>query len=187
MVHIPLVLSAAAVPLADNPLLYLPIHIVWLELIIHPTALLVFQDMPASGRLMPTKRNTPRRFFTPRAWIVLAISGLLLAAIISIGFERALGPTNDVEHARSMALGALIGASAAITAAFSGLRNWTARIVVAGSLASLFLLVQVPFLAELVHLRPLHLVDWGVVAAAGAVAGLLALMVGISVREPLRS
>ncbi len=44
MVHIPLVLSAAAVPLADHPLLYLPIHIVWLELIIHPTALLVFQD-----------------------------------------------------------------------------------------------------------------------------------------------
>ena len=186
MVHIPLVLSAAAVPLADNPLLYLPIHIVWLELIIHPTALLVFQDLPTSEHLMPTERDAQPRFFATRAWIMIGFSGLLLAAIISIGFERSLGPANDVEHARSMALGALIGASAAITAALSGLRNWTARIVVAGSLASLLLLVQVPFLAELVHLRPLHLLDWGLVATAATVAGLLALVVGRLVREPAR-
>lgn len=186
MVHIPLVLSAAAVPLAGNPLLYLPIHIVWLELIIHPTVLLVFQDLPASERLMTTDRDGHARFFTMRAWIVIVFSGLLLAAIISIGFESAIGPANDVEHARSMALGALVVASAAITAALSGFRNWTARIVVAGSLASLLLLVQVPFIAELVHLRPLHLPEWGMVAAAGVVAGLLALIVGIFVRHPDR-
>ena len=184
MVHIPLVLSAAVVPLADNPLLYLPIHIVWLELIIHPTALLVFQDLPTSDRLMPTRRDGRPRFFAPRAWIAIGFSGLLLAAIISIGFEYALGAANDVEHARSMALGALIGASAAITVALSGLRTRTARTVVAGSLASLLLLVQVPFLAAPMHLRPLHLLDWGVVAAAGAVAGLLAVLVRTSVREP---
>jgi Ca2+-transporting ATPase len=187
MVHIPLVLSAAAVPLADNPLLYLPVHIVWLELIIHPTALLVFQDLPTSDRLMPTERNGPPHFFALRAWTAIGVSGLVVAAIISIGFEDALGAANDVEHARSMALGALIGGSAAITAALSGMRTRTAWIVVAGSLASLFLLVQVPFLAELVHLRPLHLPDWGIVAAGGAVAGLLASMVRASVRRPRRS
>lgn len=187
MVHIPLVVSAAAVPLADNPLLYLPIHIVWLELIIHPTALLVFQDLPTSDRLMSTERDGQARFFSLQAWIVICLSGLLLAAIISIGFEYALGAANDVEHARSMALGALIGASAAITAALGGLRNWTGRVVVAGSLASLLLLVQIPFLAELVHLRPLHLLDWGVVATAGTVAGFLALMVRMSMRKPQRS
>jgi Ca2+-transporting ATPase len=117
---------------------------------------------------------------------MISVSGLVLSAIISIGFERSLGPANDVEHARSMALGALVGASATITAALSGLRNWTARTVVAGSLASLLLLVQVPFLAELVHLRPLHLNDWGVVVAAATVAGFLALVVGRLVREPAR-
>ena len=46
MIHLPLVVTAALIPLAGYPLLYLPIHIVWLELIIHPTALLVFQDCP---------------------------------------------------------------------------------------------------------------------------------------------
>src|SRR5690606_844068 len=33
LIHIPLVVSAAAIPLAGYPLLYLPVHIVWLELI----------------------------------------------------------------------------------------------------------------------------------------------------------
>ncbi|MEZ5598576.1 MAG: cation-transporting P-type ATPase [Pseudomonadales bacterium] len=50
MIHMPLVLSAAFVPLVGYPLLYLPIHIVWLESIIHPTALLVFQSLPSCGR-----------------------------------------------------------------------------------------------------------------------------------------
>ncbi len=184
MVHIPLVVSAAAIPLADHPLLYLPIHIVWLELIIHPTALLVFQDLPASGRLLPARRGGPRYFFPAPAWIAIGFAGLLLAAAISLGFEYALGATDAVEHARSLALGALVGASAAITAALSGLRTATARILVAGSLASLGLLVQAPALAALVHLEPLHLPDWGVVAAASAAAGLLALLVRLGLRGP---
>jgi Ca2+-transporting ATPase len=38
MIHIPLVITAALIPLAGYPLLYLPTHIVWLEMLIHPTA-----------------------------------------------------------------------------------------------------------------------------------------------------
>ena len=55
-IHIPLVVSATLIPLAGLPLLYLPIHIVWLETLIHPTALLVFQELPASERLEPVRR-----------------------------------------------------------------------------------------------------------------------------------
>ena len=65
MIHLPLVLSAALIPLAGYPLLYLPIHIVWLELIIHPTALLVFQNLPSRGRLEPIHRGRRIRFFGP--------------------------------------------------------------------------------------------------------------------------
>ena len=54
LMHIALVAAAALVPFAGFPLLYLPMHVVWLELIIHPTALLVFQELPAaSDRLEP--------------------------------------------------------------------------------------------------------------------------------------
>jgi len=177
LVHIPLVVSAAAIPLFDNPLLYLPIHIIWLELIIHPTALLVFQEMPTSDRLLPTRRGGPTRFFGLRTWALIGISGLIQAAMISIGFELALGAGNDVEHARSIALGVLICSSAAMTVVLGRPQSWAARLIVAGSVASLVLLVQVPFLAELVHLKPLHLADWGMVAVAVLVAGLLALAV----------
>jgi Ca2+-transporting ATPase len=51
IMHIPLILAAALIPLAGYPLLFLPVHIVWLELIIHPTALLVFQNLPPTSRL----------------------------------------------------------------------------------------------------------------------------------------
>jgi len=184
MIHIPLILSAATVPLVGNPLLYLPIHIVWLELIIHPTALLVFQDMPTSERLSQTEKSGQLRFFNTQTWIAIAFSGLMLAAILSIGFEYALGSTNNVEHARSMALSVLIGSSATITAALSKLRNWTARIITAASLFSL-LIVQLPVSAKLVHLTPLHLLDWGIVSLVSAMVGLLALLVEAAMHKRL--
>ena len=52
MFHIPFVASALIVPLLGYPLLYMPVHIVWIEMILHPTALLVFQELSA-GALEP--------------------------------------------------------------------------------------------------------------------------------------
>ena len=135
------------------------------------------QDLPTSDRLLPGYGGGPPRFFGPRAWAVITVSGLLLAAMIYIGFESALGPDNRVEHARALALGALIAASAVATAALSGLRTWTARIVSGASVVSLVALVQTPVLARLVTLEPLHLDDWARVAVAGAAAGVFALVV----------
>ncbi|SMF07980.1 Ca2+-transporting ATPase [Tistlia consotensis] len=185
LIHIPLVLSAALVPLIGHPLLYLPIHIVWLELIIHPTAMLVFQQRPGSGRLLPTARQRRPRFFGPATWLALGLGGLALALIVTFGFERALGPAQDVGHARAMALGALIAAGAAVTVVLGGPATRIAAIVVSASLASLGLLVQVPALARLVHLSPLHLADWGLAAAAAVVAGLAALAVAACLRRSL--
>ena len=184
MTHIPLVISAAAVPLANYPLLYLPIHIVWLELIIHPTALLVFQELPGTGRLLPTGGASPQYVFGRRAWLVIGATGRALTALASFGFAYALGPDGDVEHARSMVLAVLILASAAITAVLSGARTWTALAVIFGSLASLLVLVQVPNIAALVHLRPLHGVDWVLAAAGGGLIGLFAVGVKMSLNAP---
>ncbi len=187
MVHIPLVLSAALVPLAGYPLLYLPFHIVWLELIIHPTALLVFQDLPTSDRLMRVGRASPLRFFGVWAWLAIGIVGALVTVVVILGYDHALGGGQDVEHARGMALTAFIAASSTITAILSGLRTWTARIVILGGAASLVALVQWPALAALVHLRPLHLVDWTIAIAGGGLAGLAAIVVNLIIRGTSRS
>lgn len=182
MVHIPLVLSAAIVPLAGYPLLYLPIHIVWLELIIHPTALLVFQELPASRQLVPIERPRGSGFFTLWAWLAIGVAGAVVTAVVVFGYDYALGSGRDVEHARAMALVALVTASATITASLSGLRTWTARIVVLGSIASLVGFVQVPGLAGLLHIVPLHLDDWAIAAAGGVVAGAVSGLVRLSAR-----
>ena len=131
MVHMPLIVTAAFVPFAGFPLLYLPIHIVWLELIIHPVALLVFQELPSSEELETVRRNPKVQFFDWLEWSLMAIVGALVTIVIVVGYARSLGIDNNVEHARTMALVALIVASATITAGLSRLRSRNAIIAVA--------------------------------------------------------
>lgn len=174
MVHIPLVLTAAFIPFAGYPLLYLPAHIVWLELIIHPTALLVFPQVPSSERLTPLTRHSRLRFFDTVEWAVICVVGLAVAAVIATGYVRSLGPDQDVEHARSMAMVTLIVASATTTLGLSSLRTRSSVVAIVGSLASAVVFVQSGPIAELLHLSPLHADDWLLAAAAGVVPGALA-------------
>jgi P-type Ca2+ transporter type 2C len=174
MIHIPLVATATLIPLAGYPLLYLPIHVVWLELIIHPTALLVFQEFPADSLLHPTgRREREGRFFTPWEWLIVAAVGIVVTVLIIWGYARSLGTGHDIEHARAMALVALVIASATLTASLSGLRSWIAWTTTSACAASAIVLVQLPVLAAGLHLEPLHADDWAVAALAGLVPGLL--------------
>ena len=169
LVHLPLVVGAAVIPLMGLPLLFLPIHIVWLELIIHPTAMLAFQDLPVRGPLAPVQRHRRASFFSTEAWLGIGLVGALISVAVVSGYLHALGVDRDVEHARAMALTLLLSASAAITAGLSRMRQTATRWLVIGTLASLGVFVQVPVLSRLLNLRPLHGTDWAIVAAAFAV------------------
>ena len=174
LVHIPLVASATLVPLAGAPLLYLPIHVVWLELLIHPTALLVFQELAPDGRLGVLARRSQARFFSRRAWRAILLGGGLITLVLLGAYWQALGgPAQQVVHARSLAIAALVLASLAITASLSRLRSATARAICLLGLASLLLFVQWPPLAARLHLVPLHLADWAIAGACGLLAGLI--------------
>jgi Ca2+-transporting ATPase len=168
--HIPLVLTATFIPLAGYPLLYLPIHIVWLEAMIHPTALLVFQELPRTHRLERIRKSRKARFFGRRDWLSIGVVGALGTILVSLSFDRSLGVPIDVEHARAMALVSLVVFGVALTASLSGLRTRTALVVTAASLALAVLLVQVPSLSTLVHLSPLHIDDWAIAIAGGFLA-----------------
>jgi len=175
MIHIPLVLTAALIPLAGLPLLYMPTHIVWLELVIHPTALLVFQELPASARLQRAASSAGARFFNRREWCAIALVGAVLTGMIVAGYGRSLG-SGDVEHARAMALATLSCASATLMALLSGLHTVTARVIGALTLLAALVLIQVPSLATLLHLRPLHADDWLIVAVAALCAGVPSML-----------
>jgi Ca2+-transporting ATPase len=99
------------------------------------------------------------------------------------GYDLALGAGKDVGHARAMAIVCLVIASAAITAGLSRLRTMSARVIVSSSVLSTIVLVQVPPIAALIHLQPLHASDWAVAAAGGLLAGVLA---SGAVNDPLR-
>lgn len=184
MIHVPFVVPALLVPLAGYPLLYLPVHIVWVELIIHPTALLVFQELPG-GDLPRRRGRNVARFFSPREWALIAVVGGLIAAFVIAGYVRSV-EEQAVEHGRAMALAVLTLSSASLTAALSRLGTWTARLVVGGTLASAVVLIQVPALAHALHLAPLHPDDWGLALAASLLAVLpLALQrAGVKRRAP---
>lgn len=172
LVHLPLVVGAAVIPLLDLPLLYLPVHIVWLELVIHPTAMLAFQDLPSRGPLGRADRHRRARFFSGRAWLhIVGIGGFACLAVMG-GYLQALGAEHDVAHGRSMAMVTLLLCATAFAAVLSGLRNPAARWMALGTSVSLVLLVQVPSLSNWLHLRPLHLADWGLAIASAGLAGL---------------
>lgn len=176
MIHLPLVLTAALIPLAGYPMLYLPVHIVWLELIIHPTALLVFQEMAADGKLTYQPRLQDLRFFTNWQWFVIALAGLTVTAIVTFTYIRSLGEGYEIEHARAMALVTLTAASAGITIMLSGLRSRTAWLITIITIGLALLLIQTPALAGFLHLAPLHFDDWLLAITGAMTAAALTLL-----------
>lgn len=170
--HIAFVGTAALIPLLGFPLLYLPIHIVWLELIIHPTALLAFQQAAADG--IPYRRKGAAATFFDRCagWKLLAV-GTVVAGLVLAFFILGLRHLGDVGAARALALIALIGAGAAMTLALRPRPGRIGWAVILGSLSSAVILVEVPSLAEWMHLAPLPVHLWLGAAVAGMAAGAL--------------
>ena len=183
LVHLPLVVGAAAIPLMGLPLVFLPLHIVWLELVIHPTAMMAFQDLPAHSPLSPVRRQRTARFFAPEAWLGMALVGGLASVAVVWSYLYALGADQNVEHARAMALAVLLVASAGITTGLTQLRRVAARWLVGGTLASLVASMQVPALSRLLHLQPLHAPDWWLVAGVFVAALLLTLALALQLRR----
>lgn len=186
IIHIPLVLTAAAIPLAGYPLLYLPIHIVWLEIIIHPTALLVFQDAPVEAMLATTKRERVVEFYGMWEWITIAAAGLMIFGFTAVGYFRSLGAGNNVEHARATALAMLTFSSAGITVALSRLRTRVAWLVALGTVITSVAAIQTSHLHSLLHLQPLHWDDWIFVTSVTVAASFLAVLGDILGWKPRR-
>jgi Ca2+-transporting ATPase len=78
--HIPIIVLATLAPLIGVPLVLLPIHLVWLELIVHPVSAIVFQAEPASLDIMSRPPRDPVAPLLPRPSVIRSsLSGLVLA------------------------------------------------------------------------------------------------------------
>lgn len=183
LVHIPLVIGAAAIPLMDLPLPFLPVHVVWLELVIHPTAMLAFQDLPARGALAAVQRARRAAFFSLAGWLGIALVGGFVSVAVVWSYSHALDASRDVGHARGVAIAVLLLASAGSTAGLTRLRRPTPGWLIIGTLASIGVLVQVPAISRLLDLAPLHGADWAVAAAAFIVVAVASLALASRLRN----
>ena len=182
MVHLPLVSTAALIPFFGYPLLYLPVHIVWLELLIHPAAILGFQQA-TSGALLKNVDHNNGPFFTMKDWfVILATSSAIAVAVLAV-FKITLGAGETVEHARALALVSLISSLAFLLLSIA--RPLTANVLVLAAMAlgsSLFF-AGVESAAALLHLHFLTLREW---LLAVCIGGFPALGGRFFARQPRR-
>ena len=178
--HPPLLLAALIVPLTGRPLLLLPVHLVLLELVVHPVVSLVFENDPPDADLMARPLRPAGRGLLNRDLLRPLMLGLTLAVAVLVVYLVALSRGLVDDHARGLAFTTLLlGQALLILVVRSPDRavwrqpltsNPTLLPVVAGVVAIAVVAVQVRPLAEILRLHSLGVVDWlvALVVAIGA-------------------
>jgi P-type Ca2+ transporter type 2C len=180
--HPPLLLAALVIPMIGRPLLLLPVHLVLLELIVHPVVSLVFENDPAPDDVMRRPPLPRGRGLVSRNLLRPLVLGVTLAAAVIAVYLVQLARHVPVDLARSWAFATmLIGQGFLVLVARSPDRpvwssavraNKTLRPALVVLAALTVAIVYVPPLADLLKLAPLAFVAWPVIVAIAAVSTL---------------
>jgi P-type Ca2+ transporter type 2C len=182
-VHIPIAgLSMVPVFFADWPLLLLPIHVVFLELIIDPACSVIFEAEHAEPNTMNRPpRNPTERLFNLRSVSLSLLQGAsVLAVLLAIYWAAGLLGHAESGTRRALVFATLVVANLALILTN---RSWSRTIismfkepntalwwVVAGAATMLTIVLNVPFVRELFHFNQLHAVDIALCVAGGIVS-----------------
>jgi Ca2+-transporting ATPase len=180
--HVPLLVSALAVPLAGAPLLLLPIHLVVLELIVHPVSSLVFEaDPPALDAMRRPPRDLRAGVMPAREWIRPTLTGLSLSLGVLLMYFGHLHSGATAEASRAAGFVTMIvGQALAVLVARSpdaplwrGVRlNRPLLIALPAILAALPLVVNVHALHIVLHFDAISATAWGSAVGVAAAATL---------------
>ena len=179
-VHVPVAgLSMFPVFFAGWPLLLLPVHIVFLELIIDPSCTLIFEGEEAEANVMSRPPRRPdERLFSLRTMGVAVLQGLsVLGACLGV-FLLARADHAD-GAARALTFVTLVVAFVVVilvnrswtrsALAMMRVRNTALRWVAFGAGALLTVILTVPFAQHIFHFAPLHVSDLSLSLGAGLV------------------
>lgn len=179
-VHVPIAgLSMIPVFFADWPLILLPIHIVFLELIIDPSCSLIFEAEEAEEGIMKRPPRSPgERLFSLKTVAVALLQGAsVLGVCLAVYLLARLGHSEDV--ARGLTFATLVVSSVVIILvnrswtkpALAMLRvpNTALRWVVGGAFVLLALVLLLPLGQRLFHFAPLHSGDLVLSLIAGLI------------------
>ena len=181
-IHVPIAgLSLIPVFIADWPLILLPVHIVFLELIIDPSCTLIFEAEEAEPNTMTRPPRSPReRLFGMKSLALSLLQGASVLAIVMAVFLTARWLGHSEYNARGLTFAALVVANIGlILTNRSLLRTIPAMMkepnaalwwVVGGAVGLLAMVIYVPFLWRLFHFAPLHLIDLVICVLAGGLS-----------------
>ena len=179
-IHVPIAgLSLIPVFFADWPLILLPVHIVFLELIIDPSCTLIFEAEGAEPNAMTHPPRSPKeRLFGFKSLAVSLLQGASVLAIVLGVFLTARWLGHSENNARGLTFAALVVANLGLILTN---RSWTRTIpammkepnralwwVVGGATAFLAMVIYLPVLRDLFHFAPLHAIDMVICLLAGA-------------------
>jgi len=177
-IHVPIAGMSLLPVLLGWPLVLLPVHIVFLELIIDPACSLAFEAEKEEADVMRRPPRAPEEpLFSRRAVGIALLQGVGVLAIVFAVFAIALARGQGAEDARTLAFTTLIVANLALILAN---RSWSRTIVqslrsrnaalvwvLGGAAALLALVLSVPFLRDLFRFSKLHADDIVISVAAG--------------------
>ena len=182
-VHVPIAgLSMIPVFFTDWPLLLLPVHVVFLELIIDPACSVIFEAENAEPNVMHRPPRNPReRLFSLKTVSISLLQGASVLGIIVgvLAASTSLGHP-DENTRRTLAFTTLVVANLCLILTN---RSWSRGIlsmfrepntalwwVVGGAATGMSLILSVPFLRDLFHFNRIHGKDLLLCIVAGVVS-----------------
>jgi len=177
-VHVPIAgLSMAPILFPGWPLLLLPVHIAFLELIIDPSCSLIFEAEEAEADIMRRPpRSVSERLFSRRTVGLAVLQGLSVLAVC-LTIVRLARPGHGPNAARALAFAALVVSFLTIILVN---RSWTRSLgsmlrapnaamwwVLGGAATLLAAVLCVPMLQHLFSFAPLHWDDLLLSLSAG--------------------
>lgn len=177
-VHVPIAGMSIVPVLLGGPIALMPVHILFLELVIDPACSVVFEAEPEDAEVMSRPpRNPTTPLFGGRLLglgLMQGASGLLIVLAI---YLSALQGWLNASDATALSFTTLVVANLGLIFAN---RSWTRTIwstlqtpnaalwwVIGGTIFFLGLTLYVPFLRELFHFSTLHLDDLALCLAGG--------------------
>ncbi len=170
-VHIPIA-GIALLPLLFNlPVVLLPAHIAFLELIIDPSCSIVFESEKEDDRIMKRPpRDLTQPMFNPKRVTILALQGfIVLIATFALLLIATKSGRSDAA-VRSIAFTSLVLSNLLLIVVNLSWRknvlqilqspNRALGIVIAAALGCLAAILYIPSLSDLFHLAPLRLTDF---------------------------
>jgi Ca2+-transporting ATPase len=174
-VHIPIAGMSVLPLLFGLPVVLLPAHIAFLELIIDPACSTVFESVKEDSAIMKRPpRNLHKPMFDSETVLLNVLQGLGTLVATFFIYSLAIQAGKGELEARSFAFVALVLANLMLIVVNISWSKSVRRIllsanrtlvgVIAGTLLCLIAVLYVPALAELFHLVPLSLFDFLLVA-----------------------